>query len=102
MSDVVDQSGARKVIVVTDRVAGDWLEPLVAQWVRDRIVWIAVVGPDCVAIEEHIDELVIGDGLDRGLFVMTTSHPNETLDDVTDFMLSLVGEYEGDVAIVEA
>jgi hypothetical protein len=92
---------ARKVILSLSSDIAERLPALVEQWVRDRIAWVAVVGHDCSAVENRIDALLVGDGADRARFMMTTAHPDETIEVVTDFMLSLVGEYEGDVAIVE-
>ena len=93
-----EQARARKVILCVSDGVGDRLEPQVAQWIRDHIAWVAVVGFECDVVEARIDELVVR--ADRSRFIMTTAHPNETLEEVTDFMLALVGDYEGDVAIV--
>jgi hypothetical protein len=92
---------ARKLILCVSASLDVELKPLVAQWQRDRIAWIAVIGAGCIEIERRIKSLLIADAANRAHFVMVTSHPTETIEEVADFMLSLVGEYEGDVAIVE-
>jgi hypothetical protein len=98
-----DVSGerARKVILCVSDPVAEGLDALVAQWQRDRIAWIAVVGPNCAEVEHRIKAFLAADVANRARFVMTSAHPTETLEDVIDFMLSLVGEYEGDAAIVE-
>jgi hypothetical protein len=101
-ADNMDHPRARKVIAtLADDRAIDRLPGLVERWRRDRIVWIAVIGTGCVAARAEIDALIRGPGFDRRHYIKTSAHPDESLDDVTEFMLSLVGEYEGDVAIVE-
>ncbi len=93
---------ARKVILyVSSAYTIEELVVLVAQWQRDRIAWIAVVGVECDTAEQSIKALLSADAVNRSRFIMTSAHPNETLEEVIDFMLSLVAEYEGDVAIVE-
>lgn len=61
------------------------LETFVEDCLRDSVILIAVVGPDCGRVENVIDELVVGDGSDDKRSVTTTSHPDETLDEVKDF-----------------
>ena len=77
------------------------LEQLVEGFMRDGVKFIAVVGNDCARVEDFIDELVVGNGTgDR--FILTSSHPNETVADAIAFARSLTGEYAGDeVQVVE-
>jgi hypothetical protein len=35
--------------------------------------------------EEQLDELFVGEGDERGFDLITTSHPGETLDELTQF-----------------
>ena len=76
------------------------LDALVEDFVRDGVVFIGVVGKDCSKIEDIIDELVVGDGA-RDYNLLTSSHPNESIESVIAFARSLTGEYEGDVQVVE-
>ena len=66
--------------------APPWDTPVLATFVEDcvcdGVVFVAIVGPDCQRVEDIIDELVVGNGLKAGRFFNTTSHPNETLEDV--------------------
>ncbi len=53
--------------------------------IKDGVVLICVIGSDCERVEDVIDELVTGDGSDDERFINTTSHPDETLDEVRKF-----------------
>lgn len=57
-----------------------------------------VVGEDCELIEDIIDELAVGDASEPKE-VITTSHPNQSLEEVVEFasMLILNGKSEVDV-----
>ena len=58
------------------------LDLFVEQCLRDGVSLLAIIGPDCVRLEEVIDWIVVGDGSDAGRFLCTTSHPNEDFDTV--------------------
>jgi hypothetical protein len=58
------------------------LEAFVAECLRDGVSLLAIVGPGCARLEEAVDRIVVGDGLNRGRFLCTTSHPDEPLEDV--------------------
>jgi hypothetical protein len=79
----------------------DRLEPFVERCLRDGVKFIAVAGERCDFIEDVIDELVVGKGLDESRFILTSSHPGEPLDEVVRFVASLTGDYEGEVEVVE-
>jgi hypothetical protein len=76
------------------------LDQMVADFIRDGVVFVGVVGTDCSKVEDIMDELVVGDG-DQDKFILTSSHPGESLDDAIEFAKSLTGEFEGDVQVVE-
>jgi hypothetical protein len=59
------------------------------------------VGEDCARIEDIIDELVVGDGSDESRFILTSSHPDESLSEAVEFALSLRSEYAGEVQVVQ-
>ena len=77
---------------VSDRAA---LESFVEQCLHDEVALIAVVGDDAEALETEIDWLVVGDGSDDGRFVVTSSHPGESLQEVLDFAAAWHCEREG-------
>jgi hypothetical protein len=63
----------------------DLLEPFVEACIRDGVVLIAIVGEGANKIDDLILELVVGDGSDRGRFINTTFHANETVEEVMEF-----------------
>ena len=88
--------------IVLHSRAGDHadLTALIGRFIENGVRFVAVVGPDCEAIETTIDEMVVGDGTtDR--FILTSSHAGESLEAAVEFARSLVGEYAGEVQVVE-
>jgi hypothetical protein len=76
------------------------LDALVEEFIRDGVTFVGVVGPGCTKVEDIIDELVVGDGsLDYDL--LTSSHPEETVEQAVEFAQSLTGDFRGEVQIVE-
>lgn len=76
------------------------LKALVEEFIRDGVIFVGVVGKDCAKLEDIIDELVVGDG-ERDYHMLTSSHPNESVEDAVRFAGSLTGEFEGEVHVVE-
>lgn len=73
-------------VVLRLPLAKPWaLGAFVEACLRDQVALIAVWGPGCVEGEKQIDALVVGDGADDSRFVVTTSHPDESLEDVVEF-----------------
>ena len=68
---------------------------------RDGVAFVGVVGRDCARIEDIIDELVVGDGTCEPYWLLTSSHPDETVADAVEFAESLTGEYAGEIHIIE-
>lgn len=73
------------------------LEPFVEDCLRDKVALIAVVGDGCHEMEQRIDRIICGDGSDKSRFIVTTSHPGETVEEVMEFADFWAGEegYEG-------
>ncbi len=77
------------------------LDGLVEDFIRDGVRFVGVVGEDCSRVEDTIDELVVGNG-DRDYDLLTSSHPNESVEEAVAFARSLTLEFEGqEVQIVE-
>jgi len=68
---------------------------------RDGVSFVGVVGQDCAKVEDIIDELVVGDGTREPYFMLTSSHPDETIAEAVEFAQSLTGEHAGDVHVIE-
>jgi hypothetical protein len=77
---------------VADQAA---LEPFVEQCLVDGVCLIAIIGEGAEALEEEVDWLVIGDGADKSRFLVTSSHPEESLEEVLEFASGWNCEREG-------
>jgi hypothetical protein len=77
------------------------LDRMVEQFIADGVRLVGVVGGDCQRVEDIIDELVVGDGSDESRFILTSSHPDESLREALEFARSLSGEYSGEPQVVE-
>ncbi|MGY3610816.1 MULTISPECIES: hypothetical protein [unclassified Bradyrhizobium] len=78
-------SYASRVILHLPLSNEDLLSAFVEQCLRDKVALIAVVGEGAARIEDIIDELVVGDASDDTRFVTTTSHSNESVEEVLEF-----------------
>ncbi|HKJ62260.1 MAG TPA: hypothetical protein VKA94_09755 [Hyphomicrobiales bacterium] len=77
------------------------LDAIVAQWIREQVKYVGVVGVDASRIEDIIDELCIGDG-SSPYFMVTAFHDlSESVQDAIFLAEQLSGELAGDVQVVE-
>lgn len=77
------------------------LQPLVADWIREGVKYVGVVGVDAAEIEEAIDELCVGDG-SNPYFMLTASHgPSETLADAVFLAEQLSAGLDSPSTVVE-
>lgn len=76
------------------------LDQLVEQFIADGVKFVGVVGHDCQLVEDLIDELVVGDGSDPRRFLLTSSHPCESVEEALGFARQLAGGYAGDAQVV--
>lgn len=56
------------------------------RYLADGVQLVAIVGLGCATMEELIDELVVADAADPSRFVLTSSHPDESLEEVIEFV----------------
>jgi len=75
----------RKIVLQLPLKEPSQLPEFVEQCLRDQVTLIAIIGDGCAAIEDEIDDLIVGDGSDETRFITTTSHPDESLEDVMEF-----------------
>lgn len=61
------------------------LGPFVEQCLADGVCLVAIFGKGAEELEEEIDWLVIGDGADKSRFLVTSTHPEESLEQVLEF-----------------
>jgi hypothetical protein len=74
---------------------------LAAQFVADGVMFVASVGPACREIEEFVDDASIAAGSPDRCFILTSSHPDESVANAIEFAEGLTGEYEGPIQLVE-
>lgn len=79
------------------------LDKMVEDFLEDGVALVAVMGKDCEKIEDIIDELIVGDGSnpERLSRIVTTSHQDESLQDVVEYAESFWTDPEGKVQIIE-
>jgi len=64
------------------------LKPFVERCLRDSVELIAVVGEGSEAVESAIDWIIVDDGYNgtgSSQFILTSSHPSETIADILAF-----------------
>jgi hypothetical protein len=76
------------------------LDDLVEEFVRDGVIFVGLVGKDCAKVEDIIDELIVGDG-SRTYDLLTSSHPDGSIEEAVTFAKSLTGAFSGEVQLVE-
>ena len=77
------------------------IDALLDQFVADGVNFVAVVGPACREIEDMVDDASIAAGSPDQNFILTSSHPEESVSEAIEFAERLTGEYEGTVQLVE-
>jgi hypothetical protein len=91
----------RRIVVNSVRADRSQLDRLVAEWIRDGVKYVGVVGVDASDIEDHIDWLCMGDG-SNPYFMLTAFHEgNETLEDALELADLLADSYPGPTEVVE-
>jgi hypothetical protein len=77
---------ARKIILHSPVSNEAALASFVEQCLDNGVSLIAIVGPGSVELENQIDLLIVGDGSNPDRFICTTSHPDDTHDDVVNMV----------------
>jgi hypothetical protein len=94
-------TAARKIVLHSLHGYRPELESLVANWIREGVKYVGVVGVDAARIEDAIDDLCVGDG-STPYFMLTASHSvDETLDDAVLLAEQLSDEFAGPATVVE-
>lgn len=90
----------RKIVVHSISGLRPEFAALVADWIKEGVVFLGVVGADAAELEDLADDVAVGDGSDP-YFLLTTSHPGESLAEAVEFAKMLTGEHAGSVRVVE-
>jgi hypothetical protein len=89
---------AKKIVLRSRWGYRPGLETLVADFRRDGVCFVGVVGKDCDLIEDIIDELC---SADLSYSLRTSSHVDESVEQAVSFARGLGGEFAGEVQVVE-
>lgn len=93
---------AKKIVLSCPNGYAPGLGDLVEDFIRNGVVFVAVVGTDCSNVEDLIDWIVIGPDGTRNYDLLTSSHPGQSIDEAVAFARSLTGEFSGqEVQVVE-
>ena len=88
-----------RVVLVSEQKYNPECDELILSLLAQDYVLFCVVGVDCEVWENVIDELSIGDG-SNPKFVTTTSHPDETVEDVVEFAKMLILDQKSGVDVI--
>jgi hypothetical protein len=80
----MDKNGKR-VVLFSINGYSEQHDALLRQLIDEKINLFCAVGKDCKLWEEIVDELFVGEGEERDFELITTSHPDETFDEVIQF-----------------
>lgn len=67
------------------------LDQFVEDCLRDGIRLIAIAGAGAADIEDTIDDIIVGDGFETDRFIATTSHEDQSIEEVMEFAASWDG-----------
>lgn len=90
-------NGAPKYILYCPIMDESRLDAFVEQCLAEKVSLLAIFGPDSRRIEEIVDEIIVGDGSKEDRFMCTTSHPDESFEDVLAFVQICDQEQAGDI-----
>ena len=88
-----------KIVLVSNSEYKPEYEALLLSFLDEEFELFCVVGTDCELWEEVMDELAIGDG-EKPRYITTTSHPNESVEDVIEFAQIFSTTLNGEVRVV--
>lgn len=77
---------ARQIIRISALCNRSQLAARVDGWIGEGVTRIAIVGPGCEVVEDEPDGLIAADGDAPGRFIVTTAHPNESVERVHTFL----------------
>lgn len=92
---------AKKVVLVSNGGYRASHDDLLRGLINRRIGLFCVLGKDCQLWEDVMDELVVGPTSENGWHVTTTSHPNETIEEVLEFARTFQLDKPTRVEIIE-
>lgn len=93
----------KKVILFSKNGYSKKHDGVLNRLIDEKILLFCALGKDCRLWEDIMDELFVGEDIERDFFLITTSHPNETLDEVIQFaeMFEIEGIDSEKIKIIE-
>ena len=89
---------ARKIVLHSKSGLRPGLDELVAEWIREGVQYVGVVGVDAADLAEAIDWFCIGDG-SNPYDMLTAAHEDpETMDDAMALATQI--DFPGEVSVV--
>ena len=95
----MNENGNKVVLVSKSGYSSD-KDQILLDLIAEPIALFSVVGQDCQEWEDVMDELCVGDG-SNPVFIPTTSHPDESVEDVIEFVKQFAVEDDRGVRILE-
>jgi len=76
---------AKRVILNSKTDYSAQHDQLLNDLIEAKVLLFCAVGKDCEMWHDIMDEILVGDGIDRDFFMVTTWHQDETLEEVIEF-----------------
>ena len=92
---------ARKVILISKSNYSSEHEDVLKALIKRNIELFCAIGTDCEKWEEAVDWLCIDEKGNKIGFVNTTSHPDETIEEVMDFAKNWSIEGNNEIQVIE-
>jgi len=92
---------AKKIVLHCPNGVPSNMGEVAEQFVANGVKFVGAVGPACEEVENIVDEVSVAAGSPERNFILTSSHPKESLQDAIEFAECLGGEYEGSVQVLE-
>jgi len=89
----------RKVVLISDSGYSSQHDELLMSFLDRKFELFCVVGKDCQLWEDMMDELAVGNG-ENPRFITTTSHPDESPEDVIEFAEMFSTKFKSEVLVV--
>lgn len=75
------------------------LRAFISRCLADGVKFIAIIGPGCADLEDDVDALIVEMATDAVAMPVTTSHPDETTEDVLAFLSFMAPSCGGNARI---
>lgn len=76
---------SKKVILNSKNGYSNEYDSLLNQLIEEKVLLFCVLGKDSELWHDIMDEIFVGEGEERDFYQITTSHTDETLDEVIEF-----------------